>query len=132
MGGAFAKPLTIHDIVQLYLNISDPQFARAAPLLEKAGDAECAALCWLALHDAASAQKVLDRNRMTREIKDPLATIIRAVGNGKQEEIINAVSDYRFERQSRYKQSTQSTQLPQWLTNLLYKIVSVPTTFYRG
>jgi len=126
MGGVFAKPLTIHDIVQLYLNISDPQFARAAPLLEKAGDAECAILCWLALHDAASAQKVVDRNRMTREIKDPLVTIIRAVGNGKQEEIINAVSDYRCERQSRCKQS------PQWLTNLLYQIVSVPATFYRG
>jgi hypothetical protein len=124
MGGVFAKPLTIHDIVQLYLNIVDPQFARAAPLLEKAGDAECAALCWLALHDTASAQKVLDRSRMAREIKDPLVTIIRAVGNGKQEEIINAVSDYRVERQSQ--------QSPQWLTKLLYKIVSVPATFYRG
>jgi hypothetical protein len=69
---------------------------------------------------------------MAREIKDPLVTIIRAVGNGKQEEIINAVSDYRVERQSRCKQSPQSPQSPQWLTNLLYQIVSVPTTFYRG
>jgi hypothetical protein len=70
---------------------------------------------------------------MAREIKDPLVTIIRAVGNGKQEEIINAVSDYRVERQSRQSpQSPQTPQSPQWLTNLLYQIVSVPATFYRG